>query len=909
MHDWMKKNKKKLLAVLGAFLMVSFLITVPMSSLTSGSGRQARGEKIGTLGKNVWYQQDRRRASMLWKLLEGSYSDVLRNQLDRQFGLKPDDLRLARQMGQVPRNLVSPVIGLFDPENLSYIVQFARMQPEFVGQIIRSAEDRGILREIKDHPELFLLLVKDAEQHGIAITDDRLQTELTNDIRPDIEKLGTFDQELYKEAVRDFLMVQALRDQVLSDAKYTQPEWEQYFAKTCRVERLTYVDFGIDEPTKTIGPVPTTRPTTQQVQEQYDKFKKDEPGKPGPANPFGFGYFLPDRVKLAYFTVSREDALEYLKEKKVGYKNGNWLPEFDLALRKKVWDEYFKNKPRYLARYNISAFIEQARKDPQAALLHKPSLAGVTGDELFNALREVNQAEQKSEQDARFTSLGFWTRIFNTRAIRNWENDVKRALLTMEVDLYKAIMQDRATLQEMQQQQINILRRQEMIAEMRLTQIPPAETAPTTGPATLPASGPAAASTTQPATAPEAHLAEATTLPTTRPTTAALATTNPTSEPSVTSTEDVDDKAFAKSANEIIAAALKSDVDHLVKEIAGSIHDEMKDQWNAYRAHAIVPTTGPSTNPSTHPSAALAEATGARPSTQETTAATNPSTKPATHAGKLATTQPYNNPEKYLDALAKDIQAKHGVPLRVAILSSDKDWLTAKDLASTTRLPGIGGESLAAIAAKAAAFKKDPADNSQPSDVIDDASGNAYVYRIIDASPAHSEPLGDKDVHARVEEDTRVKLAYEAARAKAEKFRDRVAKGENFNTLARAQHKNPLQTPYFNQSDTHAITPPELAQAGADLLAQASETNPHPVKIAEIPLSRKVLVAQLANVKLQVPDKDSAKSLEEFRYNEKLKETARQEAEMAKTLANYFSLDSVYNRLGYKAEATASNGQ
>ena len=117
MYELLKKNQKKLLAVLGAFLMVSFLVTGTMGPST---GSRTRGAPVGKIGKTPIYADERRQAKSEWDLLAGSYSM---------------SLSFANFQRTHQRQRVSPLARL----------------------------GGGIASEMNDHPELFLLLVKEAE--------------------------------------------------------------------------------------------------------------------------------------------------------------------------------------------------------------------------------------------------------------------------------------------------------------------------------------------------------------------------------------------------------------------------------------------------------------------------------------------------------------------------------------------------------------------------------------------------------------------------------------------------------------------------------------------------------------------------------------------------------------------------
>ena len=263
MHDWLKRNQKKLLAVLGALLMVTFLINVPMSSLTGAS----RGQPIGTLNGNPVYPDELNRAKREWEYLNQPYT--------YQFD--------GRQI--VPVSAATELGG-------------------------------AINRQMNEHPELFLLLWHEADQRGIQVSDDLVKTVIQNRF-PAPAKLPQQYLPLYQDAIRHYLMVKALRDRLESDGKYTEPAWRHYLSENQQHVILDLVEFNDEQ----LGAA-ATAPTTQQVEALYDEYKDVLPGGPGSRthDPLGFAYELPNRVKLQYVTISRKQVIDAVKEKQEAYE-------------------------------------------------------------------------------------------------------------------------------------------------------------------------------------------------------------------------------------------------------------------------------------------------------------------------------------------------------------------------------------------------------------------------------------------------------------------------------------------------------------------------------------------------------------------------------------------------------------
>src|SRR5665213_2357586 len=237
MHDWMKKNQKKFLAVLGALLMVTFLIT---PGAMNGGATRSKGMPIGKMGKTTLYSVERRQASDEWTMLAKSF-DIKAMQ--------------AMQM-QMQRRFVSPLDSL--------------------GETIRTQVDA--------HPELYLLLIKEAEQRGIGVGPDVLGTVMQNQI---FTRQYAVSDPAYREAVRHFLMVKMLRDQLIGDVKYTEPNWKQKLAEALNRPSLNLVEFNAEQ-----LKIFTTQPTTQQVEKLFDDYRHVQARNAAtmPADALGFAY-------------------------------------------------------------------------------------------------------------------------------------------------------------------------------------------------------------------------------------------------------------------------------------------------------------------------------------------------------------------------------------------------------------------------------------------------------------------------------------------------------------------------------------------------------------------------------------------------------------------------------------------
>ncbi|MDB5329993.1 MAG: hypothetical protein JWP03_1144 [Phycisphaerales bacterium] len=391
--------------------------------------------------------------------------------------------------------------------------------------------------------------------------------------------------------------------------------------------------------------------------------------------------------------------------------------------------------------------------------------------------------------------------------------------------------------------------------------------APATQPATAPATQP---STTQPST----QASAAGTQPSTAPATQASA--GPT--PAVPATPTT--RPYAEVKEEILAIAMKADADKLQKDVADALQKRLAADYAEHRK------TNPTTRPTTGPAVA-------GPTTQ-------PSTQPTGYAS-------YG----YLEQVAQDIQKQFHVLPEVHQIG---EWADTRQLG---REPGIGfaraGERRFSEYATqdAVPFVTDPARKSdsllqvlQPSEQLSDFSENAYVFRLTDASPAHPADLAE--VRARVESDAQAKAAYDAALAAAKKLADSARK-DGLLKAAVADHRVVVSTGAFSfdqrmpkipNFEADFMSTAALTDKAHSLLSDATPANPHPVAVVEMPADKKVVVAELADVTLDIPSDRLALM--------KIRTIANEQQQGSEMLAqSWFNYDAVVKRLDYKSEEPA----
>lgn len=263
MYHLIKKNQKKLLAVFGVLLMVVFIIP---PAAKYGSTRA--NVVVAHTGKTPIYQADMSAAKEEW------------GWLNRQPG-----------RGQPGMVFFSEILRDNPVARNDQMMQFGAFQT-----------GRAIAENINDHPEMFLLLQREAAANGLQVSTDEANEYLKNVLG---QPVGTDESDRFRtKAVQDLLTVAAQLRYLAASAKISQPVWQHEVAMEQSV-RLNLVDFRAGDYARSVP-----APTTQQVQQQFDAYKNFPPHHRGTDDPLGFGYQVPARVKLQYLSIPHAQVVD-----------------------------------------------------------------------------------------------------------------------------------------------------------------------------------------------------------------------------------------------------------------------------------------------------------------------------------------------------------------------------------------------------------------------------------------------------------------------------------------------------------------------------------------------------------------------------------------------------------------------
>jgi hypothetical protein len=257
MKHFLRDNGKKLMAIFSAILMITFFL--PNLRGTSG-GSSAASHAVATIfdGTQITAQEEA----------------TLRQEWD-----------LLRH-------------------HLYYVNNPADQQGQYLASLL-GAQQIGYA--IDTNPNAFMLLVEEARHLGIAVSGDQLQ-ELLHGHLPTMPDEDDAGYDLARQAVYDFLLVHNLLDRVGDAVKLSQPAQARLLALTQQDVAVSLAKLSAKRHL-----ADATQPTDEQIAAQYNQYRALLPDKITADNPLGFGYCLPDRIKLQYIGFHTADLRDHVK--------------------------------------------------------------------------------------------------------------------------------------------------------------------------------------------------------------------------------------------------------------------------------------------------------------------------------------------------------------------------------------------------------------------------------------------------------------------------------------------------------------------------------------------------------------------------------------------------------------------
>ncbi len=280
MYTWMQANRKKMLAIFGVLLMIVFILPTTPGMFHNYNRTE------GYIGEEEITTQDLTRAWQEWDFIARHIAP--RMQFQMQFGAAEPWQRV-----------------FFSDQTLSAINQ---------------------------NPELFYLLQREADHLGVRISEDRVN-ELLGLLSTMLPPASSMDEAAARRrAVENLLRVGSAFERAASAVKFSEPRVRQEIAEQSQSIQVKLVEFRAAD---FMADIP--EPTPEQIQQQIDQYGEVDPQAiDTQANPFGFSYRLPNRVKLQYIQIPRQAVRELVEQSQTEFQ---W--------RSQAYAHYQANQSRY----------------------------------------------------------------------------------------------------------------------------------------------------------------------------------------------------------------------------------------------------------------------------------------------------------------------------------------------------------------------------------------------------------------------------------------------------------------------------------------------------------------------------------------------------------------------------------
>jgi hypothetical protein len=299
---WLRKNNKKIMAVVVIVIMVGFI---------GGSYIQQLSRRAATGRQTVAYFADDQPITNYDLAMARRGLEVLKM-------LRTDDMLRSLSVPLFrTRDLHALLLGelLFadrttSPALVNYIKQIrTENQYRISDKQINDIYNRSMSSDV-----YWLLLKNEARRAGVKTSDNYSKNQLARTI-PQIAGGAT-----YKQVVGSIVNQSGLSEQEILTTFSELLAVLNYAKILCTTEDITdsqimhdvsyeneRIDLEFVSFDSAVFADDQPEPTHQEISEQFDKYKQSFAGDITEQNPYGFGYKLPDRVRLEYIAVNLDD--------------------------------------------------------------------------------------------------------------------------------------------------------------------------------------------------------------------------------------------------------------------------------------------------------------------------------------------------------------------------------------------------------------------------------------------------------------------------------------------------------------------------------------------------------------------------------------------------------------------------
>jgi hypothetical protein len=303
---WLRKNNRKVMAVVVVFIMISFVLGAALNRLAGNLGGRSPEDA-------VWLFDEKGQISSNMQSQAEAELSVLLN-----IGMGESLLKRDPQSGQIGQRNFGMILlyQLLFPqpaknENLNRVAKMAARQ----GQLPVSEEqiDKFFIETSENASVNWILLKSEAKKNGITLLAEQaegmfVQANMDQRIGTMAKNMGLAKQAIY-QAVADLMSVQMMLSFMTTGDNVTALQIQNMLS----LQQDTFDAEFIKIPAKMFTSE-IAKPTEDEIVKQFATYKDTFAGQLSSENPFGFGYKQPDKVKLEYVLVNIEDIEKQIPE-------------------------------------------------------------------------------------------------------------------------------------------------------------------------------------------------------------------------------------------------------------------------------------------------------------------------------------------------------------------------------------------------------------------------------------------------------------------------------------------------------------------------------------------------------------------------------------------------------------------
>jgi hypothetical protein len=288
MNKYLRKNGKKIMAVLGILLMIAFALPTATNQI-SGRGSEAYGSLYG--GKTTLTDRERINLANEWGYLKQRLSPNVIAMAIGATSLPGGEDMLLQTLGDsdfASQVQQAAVLGQRNP--------FLFMQNPNLRILVQALEEgHMIFAQIEDNDDMFPLLVAEAKANGVTVNNDLLSGLLQR--RGYAPETDRDEYDSMRQSLHDLLLVINSFERAADAVRISSPARQHALAARLQEMSVNLVEFSAKDLVGQVG-----EPTPAQIQAHFDKYKDTL----AEGSPSGFGYKYPNRVKFDVVILDKE---------------------------------------------------------------------------------------------------------------------------------------------------------------------------------------------------------------------------------------------------------------------------------------------------------------------------------------------------------------------------------------------------------------------------------------------------------------------------------------------------------------------------------------------------------------------------------------------------------------------------